>query len=155
MEDKIKETYQRAFFDLLEERVSDKEPAYDWIVKLYDEIRIKLISILSKDSKLRMNINDSMDIKLFEQMIKNNAFNGDDFYKLINFVFETCIKLQSPQRDEYTKNKRDEVLNIMKNGGTYAKIMVAFIKNANICIDFIYEDLHNLSNEFKSANFIS
>ena len=155
MEDKIKETYQRAFFDLLEERVSDKEPAYDWIVKLYDEIKNKLIRILSKDSRLRKNIDDSMDIKLFEQMIKNNAFDGDDFYKLINFVFDTCNKLQSPKRDEYTKNKRNEVLNIMKNGGTYAKIMVSFIKNANICIDFIYEDLHNLSNEFKSANFIS
>ena len=77
MEDKIKETYQRAFFDLLEERVSDKEPAYDWIVKLYDEIKNKLIRILSKDSRLRKNIDDSMDIKLFEQKKISNNWSED------------------------------------------------------------------------------
>ena len=147
----IKETYQKAFFDLLEERVSDKEPAYDWIVKLYSEIKMKLLKILSKNSKLAMEINNTMDLQLFEQMIRNNAFDGNDFYNLINFVFDMCLKLQSPQRDEDTNNKRNEVLDKMKNGGTYAQIMVKFIKNANICIDFIYEDIINLSKEFKLA----
>jgi len=141
----IKETYQKAFFDLLEERVSDKNPDYDWIVKLYSEIKMKLIKILSEDSKLVIEINNVMDIQLFEQMIRNNAFDGNDFYKLINFVFDMCLKLQSPQRDNDTIIKRDEVLDTLKNGGTYAQIMVKFIKNANICIDFIYEDIINLS----------
>ena len=149
--DEIKETYQKAFFDLLEERVSDKEPAYDWIVKLYLEIKMKLLKITSKNSKLAMEINNTMDLQLFEQMIRNNAFDGNDFYNLINFVFDMCLKLQSPQRDEDTNNRRNEVLDIMKNGGTYAQIMVKFIKNANICIDFIYEDIINLSREFKLA----
>ena len=149
--DEIKETYQKAFFDLLEERVSDKEPAYDWIVKLYLEIKMKLLKIISKNSKLAMEINNTMDLQLFEQMIRNNAFDGNDFYNLINFVFDMCLKLQSPQRDEDTNNRRNEVLDIMKNGGTYAQIMVKFIKNANICIDFIYEDIIKLSKEFKIA----
>ena len=149
--DEIKETYQKAFFDLLEERVSDKEPAYDWIVKLYLEIKMKLLKITSKNSKLAMEINNTMDLQLFEQMIRNNAFDGNDFYNLINFVFDMCLKLQSPQRDEDTNNRRNEALDSMKNGGTYAQIMVKFIKNANICIDFIYEDIINLSKEFKIA----
>ena len=152
--DEIKETYQKAFFDLLEERVSDKEPAYDWIVKLYLEIKIKLLKITSKNSKLAMEINNTMDLQLFEQMIRNNAFDGNDFYNLINFVFDMCLKLQSPQRDEDTNNRRNEVLDIMKNGGTYAQIMVKFIKNANICIDFIYEDIINLSKQAQAYSLI-
>ena len=148
MNNKIKETYQKAFFDLLEERVSNQNPDYEWIVKLYSEIKMKLLKLLPKNSKLIIEINDVMDVQLFEQMIKNNAFDGNDFNNLINFVFDMCLKLQSPQRDEDTNKKRNEILATMRNGGTYAQIMVKFIKNANICIDFIYEDIVNLSKEF-------
>ena len=38
----ISATYKRAFFDLLEEKVKQEPPDYDWIVKLYKEIRHKL-----------------------------------------------------------------------------------------------------------------
>ena len=82
-----------------------------------------------------------MDIELFDQMIRNKAFNADDFYKLICYVFDLIKKLGSPARDYNTYNKKNEVLNIMKNNGTFADIVPIFIINANETIDLIYQDI--------------
>jgi hypothetical protein len=54
----VKETYQRAFFDLLEERVASDPPDHDWIVRLYTEIKVKLTSILKKGSTFRNEIEE-------------------------------------------------------------------------------------------------
>ena len=105
LEQQVKETYKRAFFDLLEERVGSNPPDYDWLTRLYGEIRTKLISLLRQGSSLRGEIEESMDLELFKQMISNAAFNPEDFYGLIRFVFEKCKQLQSPARDVETRCK--------------------------------------------------
>jgi len=43
IENQIKSTYHKAFFDLLEERVRSEPPDYEWIVRLYKEVRDKLM----------------------------------------------------------------------------------------------------------------
>ena len=39
--EQIKKTYQKAFFDLLEQKVADDPPDYEWITRLYAEIKQK------------------------------------------------------------------------------------------------------------------
>ena len=60
------------------------------------------------------------------------------------YVFDLCLKLQSPARDNDTEKKRYEILELMENNGTFAQIVPLFIKNANHCIDNIYNDFRNL-----------
>ena len=38
--------FKKAFFDLLEEKVRQEPPDYDWIARLYEEIRTRLASLL-------------------------------------------------------------------------------------------------------------
>jgi hypothetical protein len=140
----IEDNFKKAFFDLLNQKVAENPPDYDWITKLYTEIQVKLKKILKPTNPLYKEIEEHMDIQLFDQMIRNNAFNGVDFYNLINYVFELIKKLGSPARDNLANSKKEEILNIMKNGGTFADIVPIFIKNANECIDFIYTDIQNL-----------
>ena len=85
-----------------------------------------------------------MDVELFDQMIRNNAFSGVDFYNLIEYVFDLIKKLGSPARDNLADLKKQEILDIMKNGGAFSDIVPIFIKNANECIDFIYTDIKKL-----------
>ena len=35
--EQVKETYKRAFFDLLEEKVGASPPDYEWLTRLYGE----------------------------------------------------------------------------------------------------------------------
>ena len=140
----IKETYFNAFFDLLEEKVKQTPPDYEWIVNLYKEIRHKLTFFLKKGSVFRKHVEEGMDIELFNQMLRNNAIGGVEFYNLVNFVFESTLKLGSPARDKEVKAKRDEIFECMKNGGLFCQLVPLFIKNANACIDWNHEDLSNV-----------
>lgn len=148
----IKDTYHKAFFDLLEQKVNENPPDYDWISKLYLEIRNKLTRLLKSSSSLRKEIEDSMDPVIFNQMMRNNAFNGIDLFNLVSYVFDKIKQLGSPARDQHTEDKKNEIFNLMKNNGTFAQIVPLFIKNSNICIDLIYEDMQNLSKKFSQSS---
>ena len=67
-------------------------------------------------------------------MIRNKAFNGNDLYNLVNYVFEKCKQLGSPG-DKDVDEKFNELIEMMKNNAVFAEIVPVFIKNANDCID--------------------
>ena len=144
LHEQIQDNYKKAFFDLLEQKIAENPPDYDWIVLLYKEIRYKLTFFLKKDSQYRVSIEEGLDIELFDQMLRNNAFKGVEFYNLVNFIFEKCLELGSPGRDNDVKEKREEIFTLMKNNGTFSQLVPLFIKNANICADWIHEDLKNV-----------
>jgi len=136
--------FKKAFFDLLEKKVREEPPDYDWITRLYEEIRTRLASILKEGSVVRKEIEESMDVQLFRQMIENNAFGGEELYNLVNMIFEWCKKLGSPARDNEVDKLKFRILGLMRNRGTFAQIVPLFIKNANECIDNIYKDLRQV-----------
>ena len=94
----VKETYKRAFFDLLEEKVGASPPDYEWLTRLYGEIRSKLIALLREGSQLRVEIEESMDCDFFKQLISHNVFSPENFYALIRYVFEKCKQSTCGQR---------------------------------------------------------
>ena len=68
----VKETYKRAFFDLLEQKVAAVPPDYEWLTRLYGEIRTKLIALLREGSQLRNEIEETMDCDFFKQLMLNS-----------------------------------------------------------------------------------
>ena len=113
MENEIKETYHKAFYDLLEEQINNEPVNIDWLCKLYSEIREKLCNLIPKKTILKIEIEEVLDVDLFKQMIKHKVFDGPELLKLINFVFDCILRLQSPQRDTKTNEMRKEVLDIL------------------------------------------
>ena len=140
----IKEQMEKAWFDLLKEKTNNNPPDYDWLERLYLEIRDKLLRLTRENSNLYNGILESMDIVLFSQMIKNNAFTGVDTLKLIEYVFEISKNLGSPARDTSVDQYKYEVLGLIKAGGTFGEVVPLFFKNANKTIDNIYYDLQRL-----------
>tara|TARA_Y100000996_G_C22459667_1_gene617477 strand:- start:77 stop:616 length:540 start_codon:yes stop_codon:yes gene_type:complete len=147
----VRETYKRAFFDLLQEKVAANPPDFEWLTRLYGEIRTKLITLLRVGSPLRVEIEQSMDCDFFKQLISNNVFSPEDFYTLIRYVFEKCKQLGSPARDAETDAKLKEIVDFVDSGdATFATLVPMFIKNANECLDTVYEDIKALSDRFKN-----
>ena len=96
-------------------------------------------------ARTQSEIQESMDIELFEQMIRHDAFSYDDFYKLIEYIFHKCKQLGSPARDIETDEKLNEIKEFISCGdASFATIVPMFIKNANHCIDNIYSDMKKL-----------
>ena len=134
----VEETYKFAFYNLLEERVSSNPPDCDWLTRLYGEIRLKLTQLLKTDSQLRKEIEESMDLELFDQMIRHGALNMEDF--------------QSPGRDKETKERLEDISELIRSGNaTFGSVVPLFIRNANYCLDLIYKDIENLSDVLKQA----
>ena len=146
----VKDTYKRAFFDLLEQKVAASPPDYEWLTRLYGEIRTKLIALLREGSQLRNEIEESMDCDFFKQLISHNVFSPENFYALIRYVFEKCKQLGSPARDAEVDTKLQEIVDFVDSGdATFATLVPLFIKNANECLDTIYEDVQAVSERFK------
>ena len=82
-----------------------------------------------------------MDVELFDQMIRHGAFQGPEFVALVEFVFDKCLKLGSPARDNDVKEFKREVMAALQNKATFAELVPLFFKNANTAADWIQEDL--------------
>ena len=149
MRTQIKETFHKAWRDVLEAKVREEPPDYDWIVRLYTEMRHNLTYFLKKGSAFRTEIEESLDIELFDQMIRHGAFKGQEFYNLVCYVFDLCLKLGSPARDKDVNKLKDEVLESLKNSGVFAILVPLFFKNINICIEWIHKDLSLVPEELK------
>jgi len=155
MEDQIKNMYYDTYFKLIGSKLSENPPDYDWLVTLFSEIKDRLIGIInmtSKNSILLAELEESLDVPLFKQMIVNNAYSLDDFTKLTNYLFGLCLKLGSPMRDKTVKEKQNKILDKIKEAqqtastvaGAFAMVVPEFIKNINLTIDMIYYDLYAL-----------
>ena len=144
MEKQIKDTYYKAFCDLFEKNIDCEKPDNEWVIKLYAEIKEKLLKLLRPTNPLYIEINEQLDVPFFRQMLTHKVFEPIDFYKLVEYTFDVCLKLQSPARDEYTRVKKEETLQVLRNGSTFGKAVPTFIFNANECIDYIFEDIKNL-----------
>ena len=88
LHDQIKHNFHLAWFNLLREKTLQNPPDFDWIVSLYRELRFRLTCFLKKDSSPRVKIEQDLDIELFDQMIRNGAFQGPEFIGLVNYIFK-------------------------------------------------------------------
>jgi hypothetical protein len=137
MEKQITETFKKAFYDSLEQAVMDDKVDYDWLVRLYKELRERLIKFVRKESKLYNQIQNDFDDEFFEMLIRNEVFDYYSMRKLIINTFDWIMELQAPQRDETTKNAMLKVLDT-----PYNKIVPVFIKEANECLDLLDDDMN-------------
>lgn len=138
----IRETYNKVFYEIIDETVNSKEPDYDWIVRLYAEIKHRLIKFIKVDSKVYKQIDDDFDIELFKQMIMNDVFNAESLFKLVNNTFNWVKKLQAPIRDESTESAKQRVLKSQPE-----KMVSTFIKEVNMCIDILDKDMFDYANK--------
>ena len=144
LREQIENTYKEVWSTLLHDKVKENPPDFEWIVRLYKEIKYKLTYFLKQNSPLRNSIEESLDTELFEQMIRNGAFQGPEFYNLVNYIFDTVLKLGSPARDNDVKKLRNEILNALSNKATFAELVPLFFKNANTAADWVSKDLFDV-----------
>jgi hypothetical protein len=91
-----------------------------------------------------------MDVKLFNQMIRNNAFTSEDMWKLVEYVFSIIKSRQAPVRDADTETRRQTLsTEFNKEGMTIAKFLPLFLKLAHVSIDVIEEDKKEFLKQFK------
>ena len=136
IDEQIKEMYTKVFYEIIDETVSSDKPDYVWILKLYSEIKERLIKFIKKDSKVYKQIDEEFDIELFKQMIENGVFDNNSLLKLITTAFYWVKFLGAPIRDKIIDDSKQRVLS-----SEPGKIISTFIREINMCIDYTDEDI--------------
>ncbi len=134
----IKEQMRKAFFDLIDQTVNSDKPDYDWIKRLYLEIRDRLSRYLKKDSKSFKKIQEDFDGDFFYQLITNDVFDFNSMLSLIENTFYWIKNLQAPVRDQSSEESKNKILKSEPQ-----KMISTFLKEVHICLDNLDEDMEN------------
>ncbi|NXW04757.1 TCP11 protein, partial [Fregetta grallaria] len=98
LENRVKETLHKAFWDSLEEQLSASPPDYTWAIQLLQEIKEALLSLLlPRHNQLRSQIEEALDMELIRQEAEHGAL---DIRGLTVYVLGTMARLCAPVRDE-------------------------------------------------------
>lgn len=139
IEKQIDHQMRKAFFDIINQNINSDNPDHDWLVRLYMEVKQRLLNILKKGSKLYLQLDEDFDVELFKQMIENKVFNQDSAIKLINNTYYWVHTLQAPIRDEMLIESKNRVFTSKSD-----EIISVFLKEIHLLIDQLYEDIKNL-----------
>lgn len=144
LENQIKEMYEKSFYDIIDETISSDKPDCEWIIKLYSEIKGRLIKFIKPQSKVYKQIDTEFDVEFFRHMLENNVFDNNSLLKLVNLTFYWIKFLGAPARDKLVDDAKLKVLHAESS-----KIVSTFIREVNLCIDYIDEDIINYIKETK------
>ena len=144
MEEQIKTQMNKAFWDLVDEKIA-KDLDVVWLIRLYAELPKRLTRWLRPGKSLQIEITKAYDVKFFEQKVKNGAFDQMELLSLINMTFDYVRKIQSPQRDSDLDLSKNEVLKYMEEkDATFGKTVAKFLKSIHTALDNVEEDMQNI-----------
>ncbi|KAM6040745.1 LOW QUALITY PROTEIN: T-complex protein 11 homolog [Theristicus caerulescens] len=97
LENRVKETLHKAFWDSLEEQLSASPPDYTRAIQLLQETKEALLSLLlPRHNQLRSQVEEALDMELTRQEAGREAL---DIHGLTT-VLGTVARLRAPIRDE-------------------------------------------------------
>ncbi|KAM6191881.1 LOW QUALITY PROTEIN: T-complex protein 11 homolog [Sarcoramphus papa] len=97
LENRVKETLHKAFWDSLQEQLSASPPDYTPAIQLLQEIEALLLLLLPRHNQLRSQIEEALDMELMRQEAEHGAL---DIHALTTYVLGTMARLCAPIRDE-------------------------------------------------------
>uniref|UniRef100_A0A8C6VRR9 T-complex 11 n=2 Tax=Naja naja TaxID=35670 RepID=A0A8C6VRR9_NAJNA len=104
LESRVKETVHKAFWDNLKEQLSKVPPDYSHAVKLLQEIKETLLALLlPRQTRLKSQIEEALDIELIKQEAEHGALNIPN---LTTYILGTMAMLCAPIRDEEIQSLR-------------------------------------------------
>ncbi|KAM6454854.1 T-complex protein 11 homolog isoform 1-T1 [Liasis olivaceus] len=104
LESRVKETVHKAFWDNLREQLSKVPPDHSHAIKLLQEIKETLLSLLlPRQTRLKSQIEEALDIELIKQEAEHGAL---DIPNLTTYILGTMAMLCAPIRDEEIQRLR-------------------------------------------------
>lgn len=138
IQQQIKEQFHKAFYDAIAEAVSSEPPQVDYIVRLYTEIRDRVASMVKSTGRTYKKIHEEFDVDFFEQLLRNNVFDGNSLLGLVNTTFKWIEMLQTPARDVSTAAARQRILDA---GQSMAEVVPVYIKEVHTTLDILEQDM--------------
>ncbi|XP_016479464.1 uncharacterized protein LOC107800751 [Nicotiana tabacum] len=148
IEDKVRETMEKAFWDSVMESMRKDEPGYNRVVDLMREARDVLCSLAPQS--WRQEINEVIDIDILSQLLISGKLDMDYLQKIMDFALVTLQKLSSPAKEDELKANCQklfrEIADICQDGAGNSFIL-ALVRG----LRFILEEIQLLKQEISKA----
>ena len=145
MEKQIRENFLKAMQDSLEKSMMMKDISnveVEWICKLCVELKQRINNLTPSRKDMHEELDKSIDLVIIKQMLRNDAFEKEDAFHIINCIFERLQKLCAPCQDEDIKQVITKILSMK----SIPRQLSSLIMESNRIIDEIeklYQDFHN------------
>jgi len=149
---KIQDTFKKAFWDQLREQLREMPPNYTGTLDLLKEIRDLLIGLTPNRLDIQEKVRNELDIELFSQMVRNNAFELSDLENVVMYLVEKINNYQSHDMDKDWLKWKLEVkkdLTQIKNQELNLDIFLPnFFEKYFSSLELIQQKIKDLSNTF-------
>ena len=113
---------------------------YEFIGKLYAEIRDSLCNFVKKDGKTYLKIVSDFDVDFLKELMKNKQLSNDHLHGIVHMTFGWVLKMQAPFRDSETEAAKQRVL----SGIDAEEIVPSYINEVHKCLNNIEHDIQEL-----------
>ncbi|ROL51601.1 T-complex protein 11-like protein 1 [Anabarilius grahami] len=151
LEKQVKEMMHKAFWDCLESQLKEDPPSFSHAITLVGEIKETLLSfLLPGQSRLRGQIEETLDLSLIQQEAENGAL---DISKLARFIIDMMGTFCAPCRDEDIKQlrKNSDIVPLFKS--IFAVLDKMKIDMANFAVSSLRPHLLQQSVEYERKKF--
>ena len=148
-EEQILSNLKRAFWDKFDKYLRKFPPNYSMIPDLLNDIRDMLKDLVKNNLTFKKELNNNLDVRLYAQMIKNNAFDVQHINKLSDYIISKIQQLCRPCDDEDIKLWKKKIKTDLKN---YHKIdLPTFLVDLFKKIMYNIELIKQQSEKFKKG----
>ncbi|KAF1875963.1 hypothetical protein Lal_00006594 [Lupinus albus] len=151
VEQKIKQTMEKAFWDIILESVKQNQPNYDLIVQLMGEVRDEICDVAPQSWK--EDIFAAIDLKILSQVLISGNLDVDHLGKILEFSLVTLQKLSAPATEETMKATHQKLfsqLSEMCQSGDESNnsCVMTLVKG----LQFVLEQIQTLKKEISKAH---
>ena len=114
------------------------------------EVRDRICNLTPRRTDIHRELYENMDAELFEQMVTNGAFRGQEMWNLVDYVFSLIKQREAPARNASTSEILQELHELLQQSTTsIATFVPVFLRKAHQKIDEIDNDKKEFLKQFK------
>ena len=117
------------------------------MIIILDEIKHRLKSLIPNRHDIHEDIDTNIDVSLYKQMIDNNAFEGSDFMKLIEYLVTQIKQYIAPVHDkeieEWIHHLYDNIYD------KYSKTLPSFFEKYYNYLEITEKELETFKNSIR------
>ncbi|KAL7082378.1 hypothetical protein ACP275_14G095200 [Erythranthe tilingii] len=147
---KLKESMEKAFWDVIIESVRQDEPNYSRVVDLMGEVRDGICGMAPYS--WRQEIIEAIDLEILTQVLNSGKLDINYLGKILEYALTTLRKLSAPAYEDELKEKHQQFMKDLAEtcwatGNSENTQVVALIKG----LRFVLEQIQELKREISKA----
>jgi len=151
LERQVRDVMHQAFWDNLQEQLSQDPPVYSQAFVLLTEVRDQLLELtLPYQNKLKQEISEKLDLDLMKQQADHGVLNFEEYS---GFVVNLMAKLCAPVRDEAIEKLRQQSDVVSVFRGVAETLDLMKLDMANYTIQIIRPTIMKQIVEYEKEKF--